>query len=507
MSAGNVYRCGIGAPPEKIGAGAPYDVVVIGAGVVGCALAYRLSRHRLRVAVVESKHDVGEGTSKANSAIIHTGFDATPGSLESKLVTGAAARWPELAEKLKVPLRAVSALVLALDGEQDARLDSLLEKARANGVGDVRILAAAEVREREPNVAAGVRRALLVPRESIIDPFAVSIAFAEVALANGVDFLFGASVVAVQDAGAVVKTLATDQGQRIGARLLVNAAGLGSRRVADLYGGAPFDINPRRGQFLVYDKHTRPLVGSILLPVPSETTKGKLVAPTIFGNLLAGPTAEDLPPEQDGNTATTLDGLREVRDAAIAFCPALADHLPIAAYAGLRCNCHQGSYHIVVNDNHPGIVTITGVRSTGLSASPALADYLVERMQAECDLVLLGAPGTTDSRDESCWPGWWKHPWEDAARVTAEPDYGRIVCSCENVSRGEVTDALRSPLRPFTLDALKRRTRALTGRCQGFNCAIELASMIAGHERIGLEKVSKNGPGSEIVAPPAVRWR
>jgi glycerol-3-phosphate dehydrogenase len=404
-------------------------------------------------------------------------------------------------------MRVVSALVLALDGEQDARLDSLLEKAHANGVDDVRILTAAEVRQREPNVAPSVRRALLVPREAIIDPFAVSIAFAEVALANGVDFVFGAAVFAVEDAGAAVKTLVTDQGQRIGARLLVNAAGLGSRRVADLYGGAPFDINPRRGQFLVFDKHTRPLVESILLPVPSETTKGKLVAPTIFGNLLAGPTAEDLPPEEDTNTATTLDGLRQVRDAATAFCPGLADHLPIAAYAGLRCNCHQGSYHIVFNDNHPGIVTITGVRSTGLSASPALADHLVERMQTECGLVLTDAPGAIDSRVEGCWPGWWKPPWEDAGRVAAEPDYGRIVCSCENVSRGELADALRSPLRPFTLDALKRRTRALTGRCQGFNCAIELASMIARHENVGLEQVSKNGPGSEIVAPRAERSR
>jgi glycerol-3-phosphate dehydrogenase len=501
MAAGTVHYSGIDPPaPAREDGGEPYDVAIVGAGVVGCALAYRLSQYRVRVAVVERNYDVGEGTSKANSAIIHTGFDASPGSLEAQLVTSAARLWPELSERLRVPFRAVSALVLALDDEQDARLERLAEKALANGVGDVRILSHPEVREREPNVAAAVRRALLVPREAIVDPFAVSIAFAEVALANGVDFRFGAALVAVERPEAAVKTLVTSDGGRVRARFLVNAAGLGSRRVADLYGGAPFAIHPRRGQFLVFDKHARPLLGSILLPVPSEKTKGKLLAPTIFGNLLAGPTAEDLPPEQETNTATTVEGLAEVRGAALAFCPALADRQPIAAYAGLRCNCLQGSYHIVVNDTHRGFVTVTGVRSTGLSASPALADHIVERLHGACGLALAAAPGAVAGRDEDAWPGWWRRPWEAPGAVDAEPDYGRVVCSCENVTRGEIADALRSPLRPQTLDALKRRTRVLTGRCQGFHCAIEVAGAIADHAGVRLERVSKNGPGSEIVA-------
>ena len=475
----------------------PYDVAVIGAGVVGCALAYKLSLHRLRAVVIERAFDVGEGTSKANSAIAHTGFDAAPGSLESRLLGIASREWPSLAEKLKVPFAAPGALLLALDAAEEGALGALHEKALANGVGDVERIGGSEARRLEPN-AAPARAALLVPRESIVDPFAVSIAFAEIALGNGADFLFGAGAVAIENADAAVKTLLDGAGRRIATRFIVNAAGLGGRHVADLYGGAPFAINPRRGQFLVYDRNTRGFVDRILLPVPTPLTKGKLVAPTIFGNLLAGPTAEDLPLGAADQTWTTLDGLREVKLAAERFCPALGAHLPIAVYAGARCNCREGSYVIRVNDGHPGIVTITGIRSTGLSSSPALADHLLERMERECGLVLATDPSAVDARPESAWPGWWRRPWEDASRVAARPDYGRLVCACETVSRGEILDALDSPLAPRTLDAIKRRTRALTGRCQGFQCAIAIAEIVARRRGAPLGAVTKCGPGSAI---------
>jgi glycerol-3-phosphate dehydrogenase len=257
-------------------------------------------------------------------------------------------------------------------------------------------------------------------------------------------------------------------------------------------------VNPRRGQFVVYDRNTRPLVRHILLPVPTKQTKGKLLAPTIFGNLLAGPTAEDLPLDAADQTWTTLEGLAEVRAAAERFCPSLRQHLPIAVYAGARCNCRQGSYVIRVNDGHAGIVTVTGIRSTGLSSSPALADHLLERMQRECGLVLRARAGAIEARPEESWPGWWRRPWEDAARVAARPDYGRLVCACEMVSRGEIADALDSPLEPRTLDAVKRRTRALTGRCQGFHCAVAIAEVVGERRGVAVAAVTKRGPGSEI---------
>ena len=478
----------------------PYDVAVLGAGVVGCALAFELSKYQLRVLLLDKNFDVGEGTSKANSALIHSGFDETPGSLESKLVTEAMQLWPQLAEQLKVPFQPIGGLLLALDDHEAQELPGLREKALANGVDDVEIVGAREVRELEPQAAPNVRGGMLVPQESIVDPFAVPIAFAELAVANGVDILLGVKVADVEDASQPVKRIVDDCGTRFAARNIVNAAGLGGRGISDRYQGESFDINPRRGQFLIYDRNTRPLVQRVLLPVPTPQTKGKLVTPTIFGNLLAGPTAEDLPLGDPRATSTTTDGLAEVRQAALRMCPSLADHEPIANYAGARCHCAQGVYQIRLADGgHAGIVTVAGIRSTGLTSSPTLAAYLVHRMAEAGWLKLAPNPDAVVERHASRWPGWWRRPWEDSQRVVENPDYGRIVCFCEIISQQEIVDAVNSPLRPRTLDAIKRRTRALTGRCQGFNCLIRTAGAIGQQCGVPLQAVTKLGPGSPLI--------
>lgn len=486
--------------PAQLGV-EPYDVAIVGAGVVGCALAHALSRYQLRILLCDKNYDVGEGTSKGNSAIIHTGFDAPVGSLEADLVTRASRRWPELVEKLKIPFRQSGGLLLALDEEQAKELPKLRDKALANGVEDVELVSAQEVSRLEPNATPASFGGLLVPRESIVDPFTVSIAFAEVAVTNGVDALFGYDVAAVGDASRPVKTLVDRAGRRIRARVVINVAGLGSRRLTETYGGRRYDINPRRGQFLVYDKNLGGLLQRILLPVPTATTKGKLVTPTIFGNLLAGPTAEDLPLDQVDAGSTTIEELSGVRAVALRMCPPLDDHRPIASYAGLRCNCAQGSYMIEIGDGwHPGIITVSGVRSTGLTAAPTLADHLVEQLRKTDWLALKPDPQAVDSRPPSCWPGWWRRPFDDPARMAAEPNYGRMICFCENVSKQEILDALDSPLCPRTLDALKRRTRVLTGRCQGFNCRVAIAETISRHCGLPLESITERGPGSALLS-------
>jgi glycerol-3-phosphate dehydrogenase len=486
--------------PAHFAVDRPYDVAIIGAGVIGCALVYVLSQYRLRIAIVDQRFDVGEGTSKANSAIIHTGFDATPGSLESQLVTGASRQWPELAQKLKIPFKRVSALMLALDDEQCDALPALRDKAVENGVHDVELVSAQEAKRLEPNISPQVLGGLVVPRESIVDSFTASIAYADVAIGNGVDFIFGLEVSGVDDADGAIKWIVGAGGIRIPARLAINASGLGSRRLVDKYGGEPMDLNPRRGQFVVYDRCSSHLVSRILLPIPTKQTKGMLVAPTIYGNLLAGPTAEDLPPDCIHATNTTAEGLAAVRESGIKLCPALHDQPVIATYAGLRCNCAQGSYWMRFNDGHPGIVTLAGIRSTGLTTSISTAQYVVKRMVEDCGLELHKNDAAIDSRPESRWPGWWRRPFDDRERVADRPDYGRIVCSCENVSRGEIRDALLSCPGTATLDGLKRRTRVLTGRCQGFNCCVPTAVMISQHYGVPLASVTKRGPGTEFIA-------
>jgi glycerol-3-phosphate dehydrogenase len=486
--------------------GDPYDVAIIGAGVVGCALAFELSKYQLRVLLLDEHFDVGEGTSKGNSAIIHTGFDATPGTLESRLVTRASQLWPELAERLKIPFQPIGALLLALDSEQAAALPKLRDKGIANGVDDLEILTAAAVRKLEPHATPTVCGGLLVPRESIIDPFSVPIAFAELAITNGVDLWLGTRVVDIEDPAQTIKKLVDPRGNKIATRIVINAAGLGSRQLSSRYQGKQFDINPRRGQFLIYDKNTLPLVQRILLPVPTAHTKGKLVTPTIFGNLLTGPTAEDLPLGDTEATSTTTEGLAEVRAAAIRMCPDLADHLPIANYAGARCHCEQGSYQVCLEDGgHVGMVTITGIRSTGLTSSPALAAYLVEQLRETGWLSLDPDPFAVEQRPERCWPGWWRHPYDDPQRVESEPNYGHMVCFCEQISQQEIVDALDSPLQPKTFDAVKRRTRVLTGRCQGFNCLVQTATIISRQSDVPLESVTKFGPGSTLLPDPKPR--
>ncbi len=477
-----------------------YDVTIVGAGIVGCALAFALSRYKLKVLLLDKNYDVSEGISKGNSAIIHTGFDATPGSLESRLVTSSSVRWPELAARLKIPFDPCGAMLLAVDDEQAAQLPKISRKACENGVLDTRLLSAAEARALEPNAPETVHGGLLVPRESIIDPFTAAIALAEVALANGTDILLGVEITAVEDAEALVKTLVSSTEKRIRTRILVNVAGLASRALADCYGGAAFDINPRRGQFLLYDKCARSLVKHILLPVPTPQTKGMLVIPTIFGNLVAGPTAEDLPLDATDATDTTCNGLGAVQAGTARLLPCLSAQPPIAAYAGARCNCAQGSYIIRCNDAHPGIVTVTGVRSTGLTAAPALADHLIALLAQHCGLKLEEQSECVDSRAESSWPGWWKRPFDDTERLARQSEYGRIVCTCENISLGEIGDALDSPLKPRTLDAIKRRTRTQMGRCQGFECLVRVAEIISATSGVPLEMVTKKGPGSELLS-------
>ena len=481
----------------------PYDVVIVGAGVVGCALAYKLSQYKLRILLLDKNYDVGEATSKGNSAIVHTGFDAAVGTLESQLVTQASRQWPELADKLKIPYEQCGALLLAIDEEQNKQLDKIYAKAISNGVGDIRLLNAAQTRELEPKVPHDIQGGMVIPRESIADPFTTSIAYAEVAIANGVHILFGTEVVGIEDANKPVKKLLTAGGQLITTRFLVNVAGLGSRKLVDLYDGEKFDINPRRGQFLIFDKYSRSAIKRILLPIPTANTKGVLVIPTIFGNLLAGPTAEDFSLDDESVTNTTIEMLQSLLAGASRLFPQLIDQPVIGMFSGVRCNCSQGSYWIRGNDGHAGILTVTGIRSTGFTSSPALAEYLVKELNKKCGLRLENNPNALDSRPESSWPGWWKRPFSNGELLKKRPDFGRIICYCEQISRGEIIDHLDSLLKPRTLDAIKRRTRAQMGRCQGFDCQVHVAEIISEHCGIPLNKITKRGPGSEIV-PAAI---
>ncbi|MCJ1676380.1 FAD-dependent oxidoreductase [Streptomyces sp. APSN-46.1] len=452
--------------------GGEYDVTVVGAGVVGSAIARELARLPLRIALVDARDDVGDGTSKANTAILHTGFDAVPGSLESRLVREGQRRLAAYAADSGIAVEPLGALLVAWDEEQRAALPGLADKAVRNGYRSARIIPAEEVRAREPELGPGALGALDVPGESVICPWTTTLAYATQAVRAGTDLHLNCLVQSVTSGtSGHPHVLSTSRGP-LRTRHLVNAAGLYADEIDRLLGHADFTVTPRRGQLIVFDELARGLVRHILLPVPGALGKGVLVSPTVYGNVMLGPTAEDL----DDKTATgsTAEGLALLREKGRRILPALLEEEVTAVYAGLRAATGDEDYAIRA---HPAqrYVTVGGIRSTGLTASMAIAAHVVELL-ADGGLPVTGARELEPVRMPNLGEA-FPRPYRDARMIAADPEYGRIVCHCERVTRGEIRDALAGTVPPGSLDGLRRRTRARGGRCQGFHCGAAVRAL------------------------------
>jgi glycerol-3-phosphate dehydrogenase len=450
------------------------DVAVVGAGVVGAAVARRLGRARLRVALVEAGPDVGAGTSKANTAILHTGFDAKPGTAEARLVARGHTLLSAYAAQAGIPVERTGALLVAWTEEQHAALPGLAERAAANGNDRCDLVGAAELYRREPHLGPGALGALSVPDESLVCPWTTPLAYATEAVANGVTLLRSCQVTGAVRTGDEWQ-LATPRGA-LRSRWVVNAAGLRADDVERCLGHDTFTVTPRRGQLIVFDKLARPLIRHILLPVPTGRSKGVLVSPTVFGNVLLGPTAEDL--DDKSETATTADGIAGLLEHGRRIVPTLLDEEVTAVYAGLRAATEQADYRLEFRPDER-TACLGGIRSTGLTSSLALAEWVAGELAAagvdvseRPDAVGVRMPNLGDEAPR---------PYLDGDRIAADPEYGRIVCHCERVTAGEIRDACSSPIPPADLDGLRRRTRALMGRCQGFYCSAEVVSQFARH--------------------------
>lgn len=439
-----------------------FDVAVIGGGVVGLAILRALTLGGARGVLLERGRDILGGASKGNSAILHTGFDAPPASLELATIKEGYREYLTIRERLNLPLLESGAYVVAWNGAELARLAPIVERAHANGVA-VAEIDAAQLYRREPNLAAGALGAVHVPGESVIDPWSAPLAYAHQALAHGARIERSAHVSAGSFDGDAW-SLETSAG-RVRAGAVVNAAGLFGDVVEAIARPSPFAIKPRKGQFVVFDKAGADVPKAIVLPVPTERTKGVLVAPTAFGNILAGPTAE----EQDDREDASVDGatLATLIERAHALVPALARYPVTAVYAGIRPATERKEYVIEALPERRWI-TAAGIRSTGLTSALGIARYVADLYAQHFGALV--APGE---------PIWTPVPNLAEGRERPYERGGEIVCHCERVTRAEIEAALEGPLPAGDIGGLKRRTRCLMGRCQGFYCSARVATLAA----------------------------
>jgi glycerol-3-phosphate dehydrogenase len=457
-----------GSAPEG-----PFDVAVVGAGAVGCAVARGLSRRGGRCALIEAGPDVGAGTSKANTAILHTGFDAKPGTIESRLVARGYELLGRYAEQVGIPATRLGALMVAWNREQAQALGGIEANAAENGYGDARRVSVDELYAREPGLGPGAEGGLEIPGEGIVCPFTATLAYATEAVRAGCELVLNAAVTGVRSVDGMHE-LETARGP-VRAKHLVNAAGLRSDELDAMLGHSRFRVRPRRGELVVFDKLARGLVNHVLLPVPTEKTKGVLISPTVYGNVLLGPTADDVDDKDD--RSTTAAGLASLMEAGSRILPDLARHEVTATYTGLRAATEHRDYQLVA-DAGRRYVCAGGIRSTGITASLAIAEWVGEAL-ADAGLDL-GDPPQGPAIQMPNIGEFGTRPYQRAALIAGRPEYGRIVCFCERVSRGEIADALASEIPPADPDGLRRRTRALMGRCQGFYCGAEVASLLRG---------------------------
>ncbi len=470
------------------------DILIVGAGVMGCALARELSRYAASVAVLDRGWDVAEGASKANSGIVHAGYDAVPGTLKAKYNVEGANMYPALCEALGVPYSRCGALVVGFSEEDRATLETLLDRGAANGVPDMRMLSGDEARALEPNLNPAVTCALLVPTSGIVSPYEMTFALADDAAMNGVSFHLGVKVSDVRPLPEGGYAVVTSQGEWR-CRIFVNCAGASSGELHNrLCPAQPLKIIHRRGQYYLLDRPKAAPFGRTIFQCPSAMGKGVLVSPTVHGNVLLGPSAEDIDDPLD--TAVTQPGLDSVMDRVRLTWPQVSLRTNITNFSGVRAHEESGDFIIGPVPGCPGAYETVGIESPGLSSAPAIAKALCARIAAEQSLA---QKDSIVPYEKPARPFREMTPEEQTEAIRRNPQYGVVICRCEVITEAEIVTAIHRPVPARTIDAVKRRTRAGMGRCQGGFCSPRVASIISRETGIPLLDITKNGGDSYLL--------
>ena len=467
------------------------DVAVIGAGVVGGMIARELTRYKISVCIVERECDVAMGATSANSAIVHAGFDAKPGSLKARLNVRGSEMMEEVARKLGVKYKRNGSLVVGFGDEDEATLRGLLARGIENGVRELKLLVGDEVRKIEPNIGESVTCALHAPTGAIICPYELAMASVGSAMDNGAELLLNFEVAFITECEGGYE-LASRDGRAIRARFVINCAGVYSDSVAAMVGDESFSVSPRRGEYMLLDRECGSLVGSTVFRCPSKMGKGVLVSPTVDGNLLLGPTAEDIEDKED--KTTTAEGLSKVRALAAEQVSGINFGKVITSFTGLRATGSSGDF--IINSPRSGFINCAGIESPGLSASPAIAEYVVDMLR-ECGLELSAREDFIEERRAMHFFSELDVAGKNAV-IAEHPEYAHIICRCEGISEGEILNAIRTNPKPSSVDGVKRRTRATMGRCQGGFCSPYIIELLAAELGVDYTEVTKCGGGSYI---------
>jgi glycerol-3-phosphate dehydrogenase len=469
-----------------------YDIIIIGGGVTGCAAARELSRYNANICLIEKEEDVCAGTSKANSAIAHAGYDAEPGSLMAKLNVQGNQMMEAMSKELDFAFKRIGSMVVCIHEEDRGKLDELLERGRKNGVKDLRVIESEEAHALEPNLTEQVVAALYAPTAGIVCPFEMTIAYAENAAVNGVEFKLNTEVLTIEkiDGGYA---LTTNQGV-FETKVVVNAAGVYADKFHNMVSEEKIHITPRRGDYCLLDKTAGQHVSHTIFPLPDKFGKGVLVTPTTHGNLLVGPTAIDI--EDKEATATTAEGLAFLTEKAGQAVSNLPMRQVITSFAGLRA--HEDHHEFIIGEvkDAKGFVDVAGIESPGLTSAPAIgimvADIVSNMMAlSENPDFIPTRRGVIHMADLSLE--------ERAKLIEAKPEYGNIICRCEMITEGEILDAIHRPIGAKSLDGVKRRTRAGMGRCQAGFCSPRTMEILARELHVSMADITKSGGNSKLI--------
>lgn len=466
------------------------DIIVIGAGVVGCAIARELSKYNLDVLVVDKNEDVAEGISKANSGIIHGGYNEKKGTLKAKLNLEGNKMMDELSKELQFPFKRNGALVLAFNEEELDKIKNLKANGDELGVEGLEILNKKEVIELENNINSDVVGALHVKTSGIVSPYEMTLAFAENAVENGVEFKLGQAVKNIKREDNIYK-LTLDNDKNLEAKMIINASGLGGAYLNNLINEVKYEISPVKGEYCLFDKVAGGMCKKTLFQVPSKLGKGVLVTPTVDGNLLLGPNAK-----ADGGVSTSRSGIDEIMEKSKKTIKELPFARVLNTFSGLRPKVEGEDFIIEEAKDNPNFINVIGIDSPGLTAAPAIATYIIDLISDKIDLSKKDNFKSTREKmirmaDLSI---------EEKNKLIKEnPSYGKMVCKCEFVTEGEIIDSIKRPLGATTLDGVKRRTRAMMGGCQGTGCMIPISMILSKTLNIDISQVNKNSKSSTVV--------